>query len=101
MPVTPLELHPGAGEDYLLALAGYRDRSFSTAEKFPDAFWRATHDVGAAPELWPAYFSGFRRYTLISSPSASPWYRINTSRTFVLAVAHGRRRPGYRLDRAD
>jgi hypothetical protein len=27
-------------------------------------------------------------------------YRVEPSRTFVLAVAHGHRRPGYWLDRA-
>jgi hypothetical protein len=30
MQATPLELHPGAEEDYLNSLAWYRDRNFST-----------------------------------------------------------------------
>jgi len=99
MPVKPLELHPGAEEDYLSSLAWYRNRNFSTAEKFDDAFWRAIHAVEDAPERWPVYFSDFRRYTLHQFPF-SLVYRVEPSRTFVLAVAHGKRRPGYWLDRA-
>jgi plasmid stabilization system protein ParE len=99
MQVKPLELHPGAEEDYLNSLAWYRDRNFSAAEKFDDAFWLAIHAVEDAPERWPVYFSHFRRYTLRRFPF-SLVYRVETARTFVLAVAHGRRRPGYWMERA-
>jgi plasmid stabilization system protein ParE len=99
MPVKPLELHPGAEEDYLNTLAWYCDRNFSTAKKFEDAFWLAIHAVEDAPERWPVYFSDFRRYTLHQFPF-SLVYRIEPSRTFVIAVAHGRRRPGYWMGRA-
>lgn len=90
---------PGAEEDYLNSLAWYRDRNFSTALKFEDAFWQAIHAVEDAPERWPIYFSDFRRYTLHPFPF-SLVYRIEPSRVFVLAVAHGCRRPGYWMDRA-
>ena len=99
MPVKPLELHPCAEEDYVKSLAWYRDRNFSTAEKFDSAFWQAIHVVEDAPERWPVYLSHFRRYTLHQFPF-SLVYRVEASRTFVLAVAHGRRRPGYWMDRA-
>ena len=99
MPVKPLELHPEAEADYLNSLAWYRDRNFSTAERFEDAFWHAIRAVEEAPERWPVYFSHFRRYTLHQFPF-SLVYRVEHSRVFVLAVAHGRRRPGYWKDRA-
>jgi plasmid stabilization system protein ParE len=98
MHAKPLELHPEAEEDYLNALAWYRDQSLSAAMKLEDAFWRAIQTVEDAPERWPVYFSHFRRYTLHQFPF-SVVYRIESSRTFVLAVAHGRRRPGYWKDR--
>jgi plasmid stabilization system protein ParE len=99
MRAKPLDLHPGAEEDYLNSLAWYRDRSFSTAVKFEDAFWQAVHAVEDAPERWPVYFSDFRRYTLHQFPF-SLVYRVEPSRVFVLAVVHGRRRPGYWKDRS-
>jgi plasmid stabilization system protein ParE len=94
----PLELHSGAEEDYLNALAWYRNESFTAAMKFEDAFWRAIQAVEDAPERWPVYFSHFRRYTLHQFPFGIV-YRVEPSRTFVLAVAHGRRRPRYWKDR--
>ena len=99
MEFKPLELHPGAEEDYLHSLAWYRERNFSAAEKFDNAFWHAIHAVEDAPERWPVYFSDFRRYTLHQFPF-SLVYRVEPSRVFLLAVAHGRRRPGYWMDRA-
>jgi len=99
MQAKPVELHPGAEEDYLHTLAWYRDRNFSTAVKFDDAFWQAIRAIEDAPDRWPVYFSHFRRYTLHQFPF-SIVYRVEPSRLFVLAVAHGRRRPGYWKDRA-
>jgi hypothetical protein len=95
----PLELHPGAEADYLNSLAWYRDRSFPTSLKFDNAFWQAVQAVEDSPERWPVYFSDFRRYTLHQFPF-SIVYRIEPPRVFVLAVVHGRRRPGYWKDRA-
>jgi len=99
MPVKPLELHPGAEEDYLNSLAWYRDRNFTTPARFDNALWHVIHAVEVAPERWPVYPSHFRRYTLHQFPF-SLVYRVEPSRTFVLAVAHGKRRPGYWLERA-
>jgi len=51
MQAKPVELHPGAEEDYLQALAWYRDRKFSAAVKFDDAFWQAIRGIeDAAPK---------------------------------------------------
>jgi len=90
----PLELHAEAERDYFDALDWYRSRSMPAAEKFEEAFWKAIQTVEAFPQRWPIYFARFRRYTLHEFPF-SIVYREEPSRTFVLAVAHGRRRPGY------
>jgi hypothetical protein len=98
MQLKPLELHPLAEEEYLSALDWYRRKSFPAAEDFEGVFWRAVHSVEDAPERWPVYFSSFRKYTIQKFPF-SIVYQIEESRTFVIAVAHGRRRPGYWMDR--
>ncbi len=95
----PLELHAEAARDYLNALDWYLSQSLPAAERFEDAFWQAIQIVENAPERWPVYFLRFRRYILHDFPF-SIVYREEASRTFVLAVAHGRRRPGYWKKRA-
>jgi plasmid stabilization system protein ParE len=95
----PVELHPEAEEEYLGSLAWYRERSLSAAENFERMFDRAIQEISDAPERWPVYFSRFRKYTLRQFPFIIV-YRKEPSRMFVLAVAHGRRRPGYWKARA-
>jgi hypothetical protein len=48
MLVKPLELHPGAEDDYLKALGWYRDRNLSAAVKFEDALDERPHRRGCA-----------------------------------------------------
>ena len=91
---SPLEFHPEAEEEYLSALRWYRDRSLPAAVKFENAFQQAIEKINHSPERWPVYFARFRKYRLRQFPF-SIVYRCDSSRTFVLAVAHGRRRPGY------
>jgi plasmid stabilization system protein ParE len=90
----PLELHTEAEEEYLHALAWYCERSLPAGIKFERAFRQAIEQIEKFPERWPAYFVRFRKYTLHQFPF-SIVYRNEPSRTFVLAVVHGRRRPGY------
>jgi plasmid stabilization system protein ParE len=90
----PLELHPEAEQEFLSALAWYRRQSLPAAEKFEDAIDRAMKMIDESPGRWPVYFSRFRKFTLHDFPFMIV-YRSEASRTFVLAVAHGRRRPGY------
>lgn len=94
----PLEFHPEAEEEYLGALAWYRERSLPAGVKFEEAFRQAVQRIKDSPERWPVYFARFRKYTLRQFPFIIV-YQSNASRTYVLAVAHGRRRPGYRKGR--
>ncbi len=90
----PLEFQAEAEDEYLNALAWYCDRSLPAGIKFERAFRQAVEQIEKFPERWPAYFLRFRKYTLQQFPF-SIVYRNEPSRTFVLAVVHGRRRPGY------
>ncbi|MFY9912223.1 MAG: type II toxin-antitoxin system RelE/ParE family toxin [Candidatus Sulfotelmatobacter sp.] len=95
----PVELHPEAEREFLGALAWYGRQSPPAAEKFEDAIERAINMIEESPERWPVCFSRFRKFTLHDFPFMI-FYRSETSRTFVLALAHCRRRPGYWKERA-
>jgi len=90
----PVSFHPEADLEYLSSLAWYKDRSRSAALDFEREFQRAVSAIAGAPERWPIYFSRFRRYSLHQFPF-SIVYRVVNETVFVLAVAHGHRRPGY------
>jgi toxin ParE1/3/4 len=94
MPDRPLEFHPEAEEDYRGAYSWYCERSFPVAERFESAIERALGHIGESPDRWPIHYSQFRKYTLFEFPYKII-YRSDSSRTFVLAIAHGSRKPEY------
>src|ERR1700687_680877 len=98
MASKPLRFHPQAEQEYLTALAWYHERSPIAATNFEDAFGQAIGRIKEAPQRWPIYFKGFRKYALHQLPF-SIVYQDFLSEIVVLAVAHGRRRPGYWRDR--
>jgi plasmid stabilization system protein ParE len=98
MASKPLQFHPQAEQEYLTALAWYRERSLIAAINFENAFGRALTRIMEAPKRWPIYIADFRKYTLRQYPF-SILYQDLPSQVVVFAVAHGRRRPGYWRDR--
>jgi toxin ParE1/3/4 len=94
----PLELHPEAEREYRDAYAWYRERSFPAAERFENAIERALENIQESPDRWPIYHSRFRKYILHEFPYKI-FYRCDAWRSFVLAIAHGRRRPRYWMNR--
>lgn len=98
MASKPVRFHPEAEQEYLSSLAWYNDRSPDAAFDFESEFQRAVSTIAEAPERWPVYFSRCRRYVLHQFPF-SIVYRNLEEEVFVLAVAHGHRRPGYWRER--
>jgi plasmid stabilization system protein ParE len=90
----PVRFHREAEQEYLSALAWYKERSPSAAFDFEDGFQSAVSAIAEAPERWPVHLSRCRRYVLHQFPF-SIVYRILEDEVYVLAVAHGHRRPGY------
>jgi plasmid stabilization system protein ParE len=90
----PVILHPEAEREYLTSLEWYLQRSPTAAANFADEIERAIEMIVQTPERWPAYYTVCKRYVLRQFPF-SIIYRVFPSRVFVLAVAHGHRRPGY------
>jgi plasmid stabilization system protein ParE len=98
MASKPLEFLWQAEEEYLSALAWYRERSPTAAINFESAFDRAIRTISEAPHRWPIYLEGCRRYALHQFPFIVVYSTLG-SRTVVLAVAHGHRSPGYWVNR--
>jgi hypothetical protein len=54
----------------------------------------AIDEIENSPERWPVHLHGTRKFLLRRFPY-SVVYRITERELQVIAVAHGRRRPGY------
>jgi|SRR5579863_8882351 len=89
-----VRFHPEAEQEYLSSLAWYKERSTAAARDFESAFGRAVSAIVEAPERWPVYFSRYRRFVLRQFPFSIVYHNL-AQEIFVLAVAHGHRRPGY------
>ena len=76
-----------------------RKRSIRAAAAFLQELEEAIDSI-AAPARWADFDAGARRYVLRRLPFLLI-YREEETAIQVLAVAHGRRRPGYWLERTD
>ena len=76
----------------------YADRSPTAAAGFADELDVATAAIERAPETWPPYDHGTRRFLLRRFPYFLV-YRVEPERVVIVAVAHAHRRPGYWKDR--
>ena len=72
----------------------YAQRSPTAAAGFASELEAAAQAITETPNTWPAYDHDTRRFLLRRYPY-SLIYRVETARLVIVAVAHGRRRPGY------
>ena len=94
MAAKPLQIHPAALAELKSAVAWYRERSHIAALNFVAELDRAVDLVIASPDRWPSGEHGTRKFVLQRYPFAVI-YREKEIAVQVLAIAHGRRRPGY------
>ena len=92
-PLAP-ELHPEAAAEVEAAFTWYRERSERAAEGFLRELEHALGQVAAFPDRWLLYGPGIRGFKLRRYPFAVI-YRGAESPVQIIAIAHGRRRPGY------
>jgi plasmid stabilization system protein ParE len=85
-------LHPAAIEEAEAAAHWYRERSPRAAKQFVDELNQVIDRILEAPHRWPRSTNGTRRLNLPCFPFIY-WEKQDQIR--ILAVAHGRRRPGY------
>ena len=72
----------------------YRERSSRVAESLASELGKAVQAISNAPQRWPRYEHGCRRFPLRRFPYLLI-YREKAEAIQLLAVAHGRRRPGF------
>jgi plasmid stabilization system protein ParE len=92
--MTRLGFHPEALAEARAAWLWYRERSPLAAAAFLVELDLAVESVAEAPDRWPQHIAGTRRYLFHRFPFALV-YRLHGNTVQVIAVAHGRRRPGY------
>jgi len=92
-----VEFHPDAVAEAAAARQWYDERSPKAAVAFVAEIDVACERIAAAPDRYAPYIAGTRRYLMRRFPfqvvyreSPGPGDAIQ-----VVAVAHGRRRPGY------
>ena len=93
--MTPaLSFHPEAVAEARAAWRWYAERSPLVAAAFVAELDVAMDRISEAPSRWPQYLEGSRRYVMRRFPFVVV-YREREGTLEVLAIAHGRRRPGY------
>ena len=98
MPAEPSWLHPEAIKEARAAREWYRARNAEAGEAFMGELDTAIEQIERAPGQWPPYLGDTRRYLFHRFPFFVVFREAN-DRIEIVAVAHGRRRPGYWLGR--
>ena len=94
MAVAAVRFHPAAAQEAESTYDWYAARNPTAAYGFREELRQAIEVVTANPRAWPRYGSRARRYVFPRYPF-SLVYLLRGDRIEVVAVAHGRRRPGY------
>ena len=101
MNVRQVRWHPEAGAEVEAAARWVppRERSAAAAERFVEEIKQAMGRFLEVSQRWPTGFRGTRNVKLPSFPFLIS-YRKSDHTIAVLAIVHGRRRPGYWMERA-
>ena len=94
MASVAVRFHPAAAQEAESAYDWYAVRNPTAAEVFREELAHAVAAVTNNPLTWPRYGRRARRYVLPRFPF-SLVYRLRGDEVEIIAVAHGRRRPGY------
>lgn len=89
-----VHIHPEAMAEAQAARVWYETRSPEAAAAFMAELDIAVESIQNAPELYPSYLHGTRRYLMRRFPYLIVYRTVSTT-IQIVAVAHGRRRPGY------
>jgi len=89
-----VDIHPEAIAEAQAATRWYRERSPSAAAAYLAELDSAVAAIAGNAEIWPRYVHGTRRYIFRRFPFYLV-YRETAARIQIIAVAHGRRKPGY------
>jgi toxin ParE1/3/4 len=90
-----VRFHRLAIREYEETRAWYERQREGLGGEFTDEVDRAIARIARSPTRWPVVFAKFRKVRLRRFPYILYYYVVDPSLALVLAVAHGRRRPGY------
>jgi plasmid stabilization system protein ParE len=99
MAVKPIGFDPAAEDEATEAYHWYAKRSQRAADAFLAELDAAMDGIQKRPATFASYLHGTRRYLLKRYPYAVV-YRELPDLIQVVAIAHGKRRPGYWMRRA-
>ena len=94
------ELHSAARTEFLEAISRYEAEVPGLGDRFLTEFERCIDLLLGSPEIGMAFGSRLRRFLMNDHFPYSIVYAVRDDRLFVVAVAHGSRRPGYWKRRA-
>jgi plasmid stabilization system protein ParE len=94
----PYVIHSAAWREFEESDEWYLARSADSSVAFLSDVYEALEAIAQAPQRWPKYLYGTRRFVLRGFPF-SIIYLDDPDVIRVIAVAHSRRRPGYWKDR--
>jgi plasmid stabilization system protein ParE len=86
--------HPEAAAEYSKAYAWYADHDPRVAHRFEQEIESAVERIVEDPHRWPRHDDKHRKLVLRRFPYLVI-YREHGDRIWIVAVAHGHRRPGY------
>lgn len=89
-----VEFHPAALREVDDAQAWYEERSLFAASAFLRELSTAVQRIRQAPDRYPAAEASTRRILFERFPFTL-YYRVQSDKLTVVAVAHQKRRPGY------
>jgi plasmid stabilization system protein ParE len=98
MPQFAVDVHPLAADEAEAAERWYRERNQTAAARFRRELDSAVDRIAERPEAGAPYLENCRRIPLHRFPFFIV-YRFRQVRIEIVAVAHGRRRPGYWRER--
>jgi len=93
-----VRIHPDALEEAEAATDWYGARSLRAAERFLDELTRGIDRITENPEQFPKFLYGTRRLVFAKFPYVIV-FRETDLAVEIVAIAHGKRRPGYWRDR--
>ena len=96
--MVPIRLHPAAAKELETAFDWYFERNPKVAGYFLHQLDHAISRIADSPITWPTYYFGTRRYIFSQFPFQII-YREREDVIEIIAIAHGRRRPGYWKER--
>ena len=94
MAQSEVAFHPEASDEYREAYVWYARHDRRAAERFEREVDSSVQRIAENPDRWPTYDARHRKVLLRRFPYVLV-YREHEQRIWVVAVAHGHRRPGY------